>query len=118
MSVTVQGLLNISIDGKKTELLTDEADGVKFKLTDGVAVADNGVLYFTDASYRYDLRQFAFDILEGKPHGRLMSFDPITRTTRVLLKDLYFANGVSMSPDQTHLVFCETPMSSSFSLSL
>lgn len=105
-----KGLLNISIDGKKTELLTDEADGVKFKLTDGVAVADNGVLYFTDASYRYDLRQFAFDILEGKPHGRLMSFDPITRTTCVLLKDLYFANGVSMSPDQTHLVFCETPM--------
>ncbi|KAG2329336.1 hypothetical protein Bca52824_000516 [Brassica carinata] len=105
-----KGLLNISGDGKNTELLTDEADGVKFKLTDAVAVADNGVLYFTDASYKYNMRHFAFDILEGKPHGRLMSFDPVTRATRVLLKDLYFANGVSMSPDQTHLVFCETPM--------
>ncbi|CAN6802913.1 unnamed protein product, partial [Brassica oleracea] len=105
-----KGLLNISGDGKKTELLTDAADGVKFKLADAVAVADNGVLYFTDASYKYNMRQFAFDILEGRPHGRLMSFDPTTRTTRVLLKDLYFANGVSMSPDQTHLIFCETPM--------
>ncbi|CAH8364545.1 unnamed protein product [Eruca vesicaria subsp. sativa] len=99
-----------SSDGKKTELLTDEADGVKFKLTDGVAVADNGVLYFTDASSKYNMRDFAFDILEGKSHGRLMSFDPTTRITRVLLKELYFENGVSMSSDQTHLVFCETPM--------
>ncbi|XP_048601888.1 protein STRICTOSIDINE SYNTHASE-LIKE 5-like [Brassica napus] len=107
-----KGLLNISDDGRKTELLTDEAEGVRFKLTDAVAVGDNGVLYFTDASYKYDYSQSSFDFLEGKPHGRLMSFNPTTRTTRVLLKNLYFANGVSMSPDQTHLVFCETPVSS------
>ncbi|WZZ26706.1 hypothetical protein YC2023_010107 [Brassica napus] len=94
-----KGLLNISDD-----------EGVRFKLTDAVAVGDNGVLYFTDASYKYDYSQSSFDFLEGKPHGRLMSFNPTTRTTRVLLKNLYFANGVSMSPDQTHLVFCETPV--------
>ncbi|XP_009149019.1 protein STRICTOSIDINE SYNTHASE-LIKE 5 [Brassica rapa] len=105
-----KGLLNISDDGRKTELLTDEAEGVRFKLTDAVAVGDNGVLYFTDASYKYDYSQASFDFLEGKPHGRLMSFNPTTRTTRVLLKDLYFANGISMSPDQTHLIFCETPV--------
>ncbi|CAA7019320.1 unnamed protein product [Microthlaspi erraticum] len=103
-----KGLLNISGDGKKTELLTEEAEGVRFKVTDAVAVGDNGVLYFTDGSYKYNFQQCVFDILEGKPHGRLMSFDPTTRVTRVLLRDLYFANGVSMSPDQTHLVFCET----------
>lgn len=102
--------MNISDDGKKTELLTEEAEGVRFKLTDAVVVADNGVLYFTDASYKYNISQYAFDFLEGKPHGRLLSFDPITRVTRVLLRDLYFANGISMSPDQTHLVFCETVM--------
>lgn len=105
-----KGLLNISNGGKKTELLTDEAEGVRFNLTDAVAVGDNGVLYFTDASYKYSYSQSSFDFLEGKPHGRLMSFDPTTRTTRVLLKNLYFANGVSMSPDQTHLIFCETPI--------
>ncbi|CAN8254741.1 unnamed protein product [Cochlearia groenlandica] len=103
-----KGLLNISGDGKKTEVLTEEAEGVRFKFTDGVAVADNGVLYFTDASYKYSLREFAFDVLEGRPHGRLLSFDPTTRTTRVLLKDLYFSNGITVSPDQTHLIFCET----------
>ncbi|KFK34387.1 hypothetical protein AALP_AA5G138500 [Arabis alpina] len=105
-----KGLLSISSDGKNIELLSDEAEGVKFKITDAVAVADNGVMYFTDASSKYNLLDFSFDVLEGKPHGRLLSYDPATRTTRVLLKDLYFANGVSMSPDQTHLIFCETLM--------
>lgn len=61
------------------ELLTDEADGLKFKITDGVDIADNGMIYFTDASYKYDSNDHLLDMLEGKPHGRFMSFDPVTR---------------------------------------
>jgi sugar lactone lactonase YvrE len=92
------------------ELLTDEADGQKFRTTDGVDVAENGIIYFTDASYKYSLRECSLDILEGKPHGRLMSYDPATKRTKVLLHDLYFANGVAVSPDQNYVVFCETPV--------
>ncbi|KAH7566189.1 hypothetical protein JRO89_XS08G0113000 [Xanthoceras sorbifolium] len=103
-----EGLL--SITGNSTLLLTDEADGRKFKLTDAVDIAEDGMIYFTDASYKYDLKDHIFDVLEGKPHGRFMSFDPKTRTTRVLVPDIYFANGVAVSPDQTYVVFCETVM--------
>ncbi|MBA0743274.1 hypothetical protein Gogos_005978 [Gossypium gossypioides] len=77
-----KGLLNISRDGE-VEVLTEEADGLKFKLADGVDVADNGMIYF-DASYKYSMEDSVWDVLEGKPHGRLMSFDPVTRKTRVL----------------------------------
>lgn len=104
-----QGLLNISKDGE-VELLTDEADGHKFKLTDGVDIAVNGMIYFTDASYKYNLNEDIWDILEGKPHGRFMSFDPVTRKTDVLVSHLYFANGVAVSPNQDHAIFCETVM--------
>ncbi|XP_057964633.1 protein STRICTOSIDINE SYNTHASE-LIKE 6-like [Malania oleifera] len=103
-----QGLLNISRDGGEVELLTDEADGVKFRLTDGVDVAEDGIIYFTDASYKYNFSGFLFDVLEGRPHGRLLSYDPSTRLTKVLLRDLYFGNGVAVSPDQNSVVFCET----------
>ncbi|KAI9165199.1 hypothetical protein LWI28_009473 [Acer negundo] len=103
-----KGLL--SITGNSTLLLTDEADGRKFKLTDGVDIAEDGIIYFTDASYKYNMKDFIFDILEGKPHGRFMSFDPKTKTTRVLVSDIYFANGVAVSPDQTYVVFCESIM--------
>ncbi|KAH1113278.1 hypothetical protein J1N35_006656 [Gossypium stocksii] len=104
-----KGLLNISKDGE-VELLTDEADGHKFKLTDGVDIADNGMIYFTDASYKYNLNDDIWDILEGKPHGRFLSFDPVTRKTDVLVSHLYFANGVAVSPNQDHAIFCETVM--------
>lgn len=90
------------------QLLTDEAEGVKFGLTDGVDVASDTVIYFTDASYKYNIESDFLDILEGRPHGRLLSFDPSTNRTVVLLRDLYFPNGVAISPDQRSLIFCET----------
>lgn len=92
------------------ELLTDEADGLKFKLTDAVDITLDGILYFTDASSKYALHEFLFDFLEGRPHGRFMSYDPSTKQTKVLLRDLYFPNGVVISPDQHFVIFCETPM--------
>ncbi|KAL6957297.1 Protein STRICTOSIDINE SYNTHASE-LIKE 4, partial [Sarracenia purpurea var. burkii] len=101
------GLLKVTKDGE-IDLLTDEAEGVKFKLTDGVDVADNGVLYFTDASSKYRIKEFIWDALEGRPYGRFMSYDPSTQQTKVLVRDLYFANGVAISPDQSFVVFCET----------
>lgn len=102
MTCSSQGLLKVSPD-KAVELLTDEAEGVKFALTDGV-------IYFTDASHKHSLAEFMVDVLEARPHGRLMSFDPSTRRTTVLARGLYFANGVAVSPDQDSLVFCETVM--------
>ncbi|GJM91359.1 hypothetical protein PR202_ga07722 [Eleusine coracana subsp. coracana] len=104
------GLLKVSpVDGK-VELLTDTAEGVKFKLADGVDVAADGNVYFTDASYKYNLANHMTDVLEARPHGRLLSFDPATGKTAVLARDLYFANGVAVAPDQRSLVYCETPM--------
>ena len=92
------------------ELLVDEAEGVKFKLTDAVDIAEDGTIYFTDASYKYSLHEFLWDILEGNPYGRAMSYDPVTKETKVLAHDLYFANGIAVSPDQQYVVFCETTM--------
>ncbi|KAG9443181.1 hypothetical protein H6P81_019035 [Aristolochia fimbriata] len=102
-----KGLLRITRD-RKVELLTDEAEGVPFRLTDELDIAKNGVIYFSDASYKYTLREDMLDIFGGRPHGRLLSFDPSTNQTRVLVHDLYFANGVQVSPTQDFVVFCET----------
>ncbi|VFQ99809.1 unnamed protein product [Cuscuta campestris] len=103
------GLLNVTAEGV-VELLADAAEGVKFKLTDAVAVAEDGVLYFTDASWKYGVKDFIWDFLEGRPYGRLLSYDPNTKQTKVLLKDLFFPNGVVVSPNEDSVIFCETPM--------
>ncbi|MBA0581606.1 protein STRICTOSIDINE SYNTHASE-LIKE 5 [Gossypium raimondii] len=104
-----KGLLKISRDGA-IEVLADEAEAMKFKLTDGVDVAKDGTVYFTDASYKYNLHEFFQDIMEGRPRGRLIRFDPISKRADVLLTDLYFANGIAVSPHQDCVIFCETPM--------
>ncbi|CBI38404.3 unnamed protein product, partial [Vitis vinifera] len=39
-----------------------------------------------------------------------MSFDPSTKETKVLVRDLFFANGVIVSPDQNSVIFCESVM--------
>eukprot|EP01018_Ginkgo_biloba_P016517 Gb_04243 [translate_table: standard] len=109
-----QGLLNVT-EGK-FEILSNEAEGLKFKwvyewmLADGIDVTKEGVIYFTDATYKYELKHYMLDLLEYRPHGRLLKYDPATKTTTVLLKDLYFANGVALSAKQDFLVFCETPI--------
>ncbi|KMT06880.1 hypothetical protein BVRB_6g152190 [Beta vulgaris subsp. vulgaris] len=105
----LKGLLKIT-KNKEIQLLTDEAEGQKFKFTDGVDIAKDGTIYFTDASYKYGFQDYLLDILEARPYGRLLSFDPNTKETKVLLHDLYFPNGVVISPDQNSLIFCETPM--------
>lgn len=104
-----QGLLKLSMEGK-VEVLTDEVEGRKLKFADGIDVAKDGMIYFTEASYKYNLSQFIFDILEGKPHGSLMSIDPVSRETKVLARDLYFPNGLQVAPDQNSVIFCETLM--------
>ncbi|WCJ32789.1 Calcium-dependent phosphotriesterase superfamily protein [Euphorbia peplus] len=103
-----KGLLKIEGNGKM-EVLTQSANGIKFKLTDGVNVAKDGKIYFTDASSKFDIKGFMFDIISGNPNGRLLSYDPNTSQTQLLASGLYFANGVALSPNQDFLVFCETP---------
>eukprot|EP00250_Pteridium_aquilinum_P033817 c6375_g1_i1 orf=182-1297(-) len=101
------GLLNIT-EGKVTTL-TDNACGIKFKLADAVDVSrDDGSIYFTDASSKFGLQESDLDVLEGRPNGRLLKYDPSTGATSVIVTGLYFPNGVAVSLDQSYLVFCET----------
>ncbi|KAK6797921.1 hypothetical protein RDI58_005623 [Solanum bulbocastanum] len=102
-------LLNVTSEGE-IKVLTEEAEGLKFKLADAVDVAEDGIIYFSDASYKYNIEQYIYDFLEGRPNGRLLSYDPSTKQTKTLLSDLYFANGVAVSPDQNYVIFCETPL--------
>ncbi len=105
-----KGLLSIDPQGRITSLAT-EADGVPFGFTDDVKIAADGVIYFTDASSRFGVGEHLYDLLEARPHGRLLAYDPTSptsRTTRVLLRDLYFANGVALSRDESFILIAET----------
>ncbi len=102
-----EGLLSIARDGS-VSVLTKSADGIPFGCTNDLDVAADGTIYFTDASSKFPLANFTADILEHQGNGRLLAYDPKTKATRTLMKDLYFANGIAVSPDQTFLLVAET----------
>ena len=102
-----RGLLSLAPDGRLTVLAT-AADGVPFRFTDDVDVAADGTVYFSDASHKFSIDEYVLDLLENRPNGRLLAYDPATGRTRVLLDDLHFANGVAVSPVQRFVLVNET----------
>ena len=103
----VKGLLSVGKDGSVTVLST-QADDVSFGCTNDLDIGTDGTIYFTDASIKFPLRDHRIDIIEHQLNGRLLAYDPKTKTTRVVLKDLQFANGVAVSPDQSFVLVVET----------
>ncbi|NNN23681.1 MULTISPECIES: SMP-30/gluconolactonase/LRE family protein [Pseudomonas] len=102
-----KGLLQIDPQGK-IRVLTDSADGVPFAFTDDLDIASDGRIYFSDASSRFHQPDYILDLLEARPHGRLLRYDPATGKTETLLKDLYFANGVALSQHEDFVLVNET----------
>src|SRR2546430_2853610 len=102
-----KGLLSIATNGSITTLST-EAEGTPFRCANDLDVAADGTIYFTDASSKFPLVNFTADILEHQGNGRLLAYDPKTKTSRVVLKNLCFANGVAVSPDQSFVLVVET----------
>ena len=102
-----QGLLQADLQGNLVTL-TLESDGIPFKFTDDVDVASDGKIYFSDASSRYAVHHYKFDLVAHRPYGRLLVYDPNTKKTTTLLSDLYFANGVAVSPNDDFILVSET----------
>ncbi len=103
----VKGLLAVDTQGQVTVLSTG-AGGVPFGFADDVDVARDGRIYFSDASDRYGYGDHMFDLLEGRPHGRLLRYDPTSGETEVLLDGLYFANGIAVAADDSFVLVNET----------
>ncbi len=47
------------------------------------------------------------DIIEQSSTGRILEYDPATRTTRIVATGLSFANGVALSRDEQTLFVAE-----------
>ncbi|MET0278319.1 MAG: SMP-30/gluconolactonase/LRE family protein [Pseudorhodoplanes sp.] len=111
----MKGLLAITPD-RKVILLADRVspdDPIRY--ADGVVVAQNGTIYFTDASTRFAPSQWGgtypasvLDILEQSASGRVLAHDPATGQTRIVARGLSFPNGIALSSDSRSLFVNET----------
>lgn len=113
--VAGMGLMRVTLDGK-VELLTDQTkrsllsvqDDTTIRMADDLDIAPDGTVYFTDATKRYDMEGWGLDLLEGRPNGRLLSYDPRTGKTHTICDNLRFPNGVCLTHDGKHLLVAST----------
>jgi len=100
-----RGLLAVSPSGQ-VDVLTDEVNKTPILYADDLDIAEDGVIYFTDASTKFGaeaigttLAASLLEIMEHRGSGRLLAYDPATKRTRVVKDGYVFSNGVAMTGD-------------------
>ncbi|OMO68037.1 Six-bladed beta-propeller, TolB-like protein, partial [Corchorus capsularis] len=102
------GLLVVGPAGGVATPLATHVEGKPILFANDLDIHNNGSIFFTDTSKKYNRVNHFFILLEGEATGRLLRYDPPTKTTHIVLDGLAFPNGVQFSMDQTFLLFTET----------
>lgn len=103
------GLLRITDRGVVTHL-TSAAAGRRFTFCNNATLARDGKVFFSDSSDRYDVDTWRREMLECRPNGRLLAYDPVSRRTDVVADGLHFPNGVALTHDESAVLVAETSM--------
>ena len=96
------------VTDRTTRTRTRLKDDSRLYLADDLDVAPDGKIYFSEASTRYELADWALDGFEGRGNGRLICHDPATGVTRPVLKNLAFPNGICLSHDGQSVLWAST----------
>jgi ribose transport system permease protein len=98
------------------EKVTDETnrsyssinDDSRLRLADDLDITDDGLIFFSEATVRYEMHEWATDGLEARGNGRIICYDTNTGKTHTVLRDLKFPNGVCIASDGKSFLFAET----------
>ncbi|HSN34308.1 MAG TPA: SMP-30/gluconolactonase/LRE family protein [Ideonella sp.] len=101
---------------RQVEKVTDETnrslhsvnDDSRLRLADDLDIADDGRIFFSEATVRYEMHEWATDGLEARGNGRIICHDTRSGKTHTVLRDLKFPNGVCIAGDGQSFLFAET----------
>ena len=104
--VAGQGLAAIDAAGQRAWLT--EVEGQPLRCLTSVAVAKDGTIFMTDGSSAHEPDAWCRDLMAKNHLGRLVSCGPALGTARVLLRDMYYPNGLAIAPGGKELWFTES----------
>jgi len=105
--VTPQGEVQLVTD-ETNRSLTSINDDSRLRLADDLDIADDGRIFFSEATTRYEMHEWPVDGLEARGNGRIVCYDPRDKSTRTLLRGLRFPNGICIASDGQSILFAET----------
>jgi ribose transport system permease protein len=96
--------------------LTDETnrswfsiiDDSRMRFADDLDIAPDGRIFFSEATIRFDITEWAVDALEARGNGRILCYNPSDKSTRTIIPDLQFPNGICVTFDGQSILFAET----------
>lgn len=100
------GLLSVDRAGSVT-VLANEADGEPVTFADNLDVEGNGTVWFSAPTRQHSLEQVTLDVWDSRPTGRLLKYDPRTKSAKVVLDNLFYANGVAIAADDSFVLVAE-----------
>jgi hypothetical protein len=105
-----EGLISISRDKKVTVLANKDGTGKPFLIPNGLDIASDGKIYFSNTSekYAYSINYGRKIILEMLPLGGFYCYDPVLRKVKTLINETYFGNGVVLAKDESCVLMVET----------
>jgi ribose transport system permease protein len=117
VAVAAMGVYGVAPNGRVFKV-TDETnrtwyklnDDSRLRMADDLDIAPDGKIYFSDCTTRYEMSTNTLDILELRPNGRLVCYDPATRKTRTLINHFYFPNGICVSHDGKSVLVASTSL--------
>ncbi|XP_046401505.1 adipocyte plasma membrane-associated protein-like [Ischnura elegans] len=104
------GIFQVDVNKRAfTQLVSmdEPINGKKAKFPNGIDVASDGMVYWSDSSAVVDLQNGGFSVF-GDRSGRLLRYNPKTKQNEVLVDNLYLANGVSLSSEENYVLVAET----------
>ncbi|MGH3967402.1 MAG: SMP-30/gluconolactonase/LRE family protein [Mycobacterium sp.] len=102
-----RGLLALDPDSRMLETLVESVDGRPLTFCSNVTQTADGTIYFTESTCDFHIDYYTAAIVEARGRGSLFRLGTDGRVT-TLLDGLYFANGVTLTADESALVFAET----------
>ncbi len=104
------GLISIAPDKTVTVLADKDDKGRPFLIPNGLDIASDGKIYFSNTSSEsaYNVKYGRKLILELRPTGGLYCYNPTTHKVETLIDGTYFGNGVVLNQDESHLLMTET----------
>ena len=106
VSDALLGLLSVDLEGRVT-VLADQAQGQPVTFADNLDVARDGTIWFSAPTRDHSLAEVELDVWDSRPSGRLLQYDPATGQAKVVLDNLFYANGVALAADESFVLVAE-----------
>jgi len=102
-----RGLLRYDPQTSQLETLVSEVAGQPLRFCSNAVESSDGTIYFTESTSRFHYEHYKGSVIEARGSGSLMRRSP-DGTVSVLATGLHFANGVTLTVDESAVVFAES----------